>query len=132
MSEDRTAIDERRRFLKLVGRGVVMMPLMGLAACSGGNDKAPADGAPKADASPKPSGMPRLSEDEPQAKAMAYVHDASSLSTETQPRYKAGQDCSNCALFQGKADAEWGGCSIFAGKAVAAAGWCTVYAPKPS
>jgi hypothetical protein len=123
---------------------------MGLTGCSDGADKAPTASAPKADAaaametkmeSASPAaaeapaatnGMPQISEDDPQAKSLAYVHDATSIDTAKQPRYKAGQVCSNCALFQGKADAEWAGCSIFPGKAVKATGWCSVYAPKPA
>ena len=36
------------------------------------------------------------------------------------------QKCSNCQLFQGKADAAEGACPLFAGKVVAANGWCSV------
>jgi len=137
MSEDLKTTEERRQFLKLVGGGAVLMPIMSLAACSGGSDKAPAAAAPKtdkapaADASPKPSGMPQLAEDDPQAKSLSYVHDATTIDTAKQPRYKAGQLCSNCALYQGRAGDEWAACSIFPGKAVKASGWCSVYSPKP-
>jgi len=129
MSEDRKAMEDRRRFLKIVGGSVVLVPIVGMAACSGGKDKAPAAAAEKPS---KASGMPQLSEDDPQSKSLGYVNDATTIDGAKQPRYKAGQDCSNCALFQGKAEQEWAGCSIFPGKAVNAAGWCTVYAPKPS
>lgn len=84
------------------------------------------------DASPKPSSMPQLSEDDPQAKSLAYVHDATTIDVAKQPRYKAGQVCENCALYQGKAGTEWAACSIFPGKAVKASGWCSVYSPKPA
>jgi hypothetical protein len=145
MSEDRKATEDRRRFLKIVGGSAVLVPIIGLTACSGGKDKTPAAAAEKpkatqsesksaapAEAPAKASGMPQLSEDDPQAKSLAYVHDATTIDSANQPRFKAGQNCSNCALFQGKTDQEWAGCSIFPGKAVNAAGWCTVYAPKPS
>jgi hypothetical protein len=146
MSEDRKITEQRRRFLKLVGGSAVLMPIIGLSACSGGDDKAPAAAAPKADAKPamdapkvtgeaapsKPSGLPRISEDDVQAKSFNYVHDAASIDGAKQPRFKAGQACSNCALYQGKAADEWAGCSIFPGKAVKGTGWCTVYAPRPS
>lgn len=152
MSEDHKTIEERRRFLKIVGGSAALVPVFGLTACSGGKDEAPAAAAPKTDAAPamdkpkameskaeaaveapqKPSAMPRLSEDDPQAKSLSYVHDATNIDSAKQPRYKAGQQCSNCALFQAKADEEWAGCSIFPGKAVNAKGWCSVYAPKPS
>lgn len=145
MSEDRNLTEQRRRFLKLVGGGAVLMPIVGLSACSGGEDKAPAAATPKAETKPamdapkaaeeaataKSSGMPQISEDDPQAKSLGYVHDASSIDSAKQPRFQAGQACSNCALYQGKASDEWAGCSIFPGKAVAGAGWCTVYARKP-
>ena len=146
MSEDRKITEQRRRFLKLVGGSAVLMPIIGLSACSGGDDKAPAAAAPKADAKPAmdapkmtekaapttPSGMPQISEDDVQAKSFNYVHDAASIDATKQPRFKAGQACSNCALYQGKASDEWAGCSIFAGKAVKGTGWCTVYAARPS
>jgi len=137
MSEDRKAAEERRRFLKIVGSGALLAPIVGLGACSAGEDKATDAATPKTGLDPaakapaKSSGMPQLSEDDAQAKSLAYVHDVSSIDTASQSRFKAGQDCSNCALYQGKASDEWAGCSIFAGKAVKGTGWCTVYAPKP-
>jgi hypothetical protein len=152
MSEDRKTTEDRRRFLKIVGGGAVLVPIFGLTACSGGKDKAPAAAAPKADAAPamdkpksmeaeaeaaakaaeKPSGMPQLAEDDPQAKSLAYVHEATTIDSAKQPRYKAGQVCANCALYQGKTADEWGGCSIFPGRLVKGSGWCSVYAPKPA
>ncbi len=151
MSEDRKATEDRRRFLKIVGGSAVIVPMIGLTACSGGKDEAPAAAAPKAEPAPamdKPkamesapteaaapessSSMPKISEDNPQAKSLSYVHDATTIDASQQPRYKAGQECANCALFQAKADEEWAGCSIFPGKAVNARGWCSVYAPKPA
>lgn len=143
MSEDRKAMEARRRFLKIVGSSAALVPIVGLTACSDKKDTAAATAKPKAmeteskaaapaEAPTKPSGMAQLSEDDPQAKSLAYVHDATKIDGANQPRFKTGQNCSNCALFQGKANQEWAGCSIFPGKAVNAAGWCTVYAPKPS
>ncbi len=142
MPENLSTTEERRRFLKIVGGSAVLMPVLGISACSGGDKKAPAAATPKADKAPavesaaeapaKPSGMPKLAEDDPQAKSLAYVHDAADIDAAMQPRFKTGQVCSNCALYQGKADDEWAACSIFPGKAVKGTGWCTVYAPKPS
>lgn len=151
MSEDRSANEGRRRFLKIAGSGAALVPIIGLAGCSGGNDSAPAAAAkPSTDAAAAakdaaksmeaevkaaaPSGaeMPRLAVDDPQAKSLSYVEDAKSVDSARQPRYQPGQACSNCALFQDKDGAEWAGCSIFPGKLVAAAGWCSVYAPKPA
>jgi hypothetical protein len=127
--------------------------VLGIAGCSGGNDAAPEKAATPAPAPSKPDsppakaaqteaasaaateapakpGMPKLAEDDPQAKSLSYVHEASSVDSAKQPRYKSGQVCANCALFQAKGDDEWGGCSIFPGKLVKASGWCSVYAPK--
>lgn len=144
MSEDHDATFARRRFLKLVGSSAVIVPIVGLTACSGGEDSAPKAAKPKVetDAPPakpvekpaeKPSaggGMAKLSEDDPQAKSLAYVHDATQVDGSKQARYKPGQICENCALYQAGNDAEWGGCSIFPGRQVKATGWCSVYAPK--
>ena len=157
MSEDRNAHQGRRRFLKIAGGGAVLLPIIGLAGCSGGNDSAkPAAAKPMTDAAAKAgdagktmetevksaaaetesaaaeTGMPKLKMDDPQAKALSYVDDATSIDSAKQPRYQSGQACSNCALFQKQDDPAWGGCSIFPGKLVAAAGWCSVYAPRPA
>jgi len=168
----------RRKFLKLVGGTAVLVPLAGLAACSGGGDSAPAGGGgakpsgddgsgsgggmakdaakDAAEDTAKDSGMsqesaqaaaetaesqageaaaaadgrPKLSEDDPQAKALGYLHDATDVDQSKYARYQPGQACSNCQLFQAKGDEEWAGCSIFPGKLVNSAGWCSAYAPK--
>jgi len=160
----------RRKFLKLVGGTVVLAPLAGLAACSGGGDSAPAgagEAKPAADTNAGSSagadmareaeaasesakqaaeevaqtaesqvsqatsgGRPQLSLDDPQAKALGYVHDAGNVDSSKYPRHQPGQACRNCQLFQAKAGEEWGGCSIFPGKLVNRAGWCSAYAPK--
>ncbi len=156
---------ERRRFLTLVGGSAVMLPFVGLAACSSEEPAAPNMAASKDDAAasrPDPSepssddsamtearesaeqaaadgeqmaqndaggngggDLPELSEDNAQAKSLEYKHIASDVD---HSRYKEGQQCSNCQLWQGSDSDEWAGCGIFAGKAVKATGWCTAYA----
>lgn len=74
--------------------------------------------------------LPRLDPDDPQARALAYTHDASTVEQAAHPRYAPGQVCRNCALFQGDATAQWAGCSIFIGRAVNAGGWCSAYVAK--
>lgn len=69
----------------------------------------------------------RVDENGPQAMGVGYRHDATSIDAASQPRYAAGQQCSNCALYQG-GDAAWGGCPLFAGQQVKATGWCSAYA----
>ena len=71
-----------------------------------------------------------LSEDDPQARALAYVSDASTVDGTAYPQYQAGQICANCALFQGDENDAMAACSIFPGRLVDARGWCSVYAPK--
>lgn len=68
----------------------------------------------------------KVDENGPQAMGLGYRHDATTVDTASQPRYAAGQQCSNCVLYQG-GDAEWGGCGIFAGQQVKATGWCSAY-----
>lgn len=64
-----------------------------------------------------------LTLDNPQAKALAYSPDASTVK---HPSYKAGSNCSNCQFFT----AATGACTLFPGYAVAATGWCSAWAKK--
>ena len=74
--------------------------------------------------------LPQLGEDDPMAKAMKYVHDASTVDAAARPNPAAEQNCANCALIQGNDGDTWRPCQIFPGKAVNADGWCQVWAPK--
>lgn len=65
----------------------------------------------------------RLSEDDPQAKALEYVHDASASKS---PKRKQDQFCKNCNLVQSDSG-EWRPCAIFQGKLVNENGWCTAW-----
>ena len=151
MSKQDLISKERRKVLKILGYGAATVPLAALSACSG--EKAPppaAEPAPKAEEpAMKPAAVEEveeavaeaaaeapaeielapLSEDDPSAKSLGYVEDATTVDAAKYARYEAGQACSNCALYMG-GDAAEGACSIFPGKAVKAAGWCSVYAPK--
>jgi hypothetical protein len=72
----------------------------------------------------------RLAENDPQAIALGYQHDATKVDAKKFPRYAAGQICANCQLYQGKASEEWAPCSAFAGKLVNAKGWCSAWVKK--
>lgn len=72
----------------------------------------------------------KLDEKDPQAVALGYVADATKTDTKKYPKYAAGQVCTNCALFQGKASDAWGGCPLFGAKQVAGKGWCSAWAKK--
>lgn len=81
-----------------------------------------------------------LDENDAQAKALGYVHDASKVDTAKFP--KRGQPggetqfCNNCALFMAGPvklsghEGEWGKCAIFPQGAVNAKGWCNSWSPK--
>jgi hypothetical protein len=65
-----------------------------------------------------------------QAQALGYVADASKVDKAKYAKFAAGQACTSCALFQGKATDAAGGCPLFAGKQVAGKGWCSAWAKK--
>ncbi|WP_299021857.1 high-potential iron-sulfur protein [uncultured Photobacterium sp.] len=65
--------------------------------------------------------MVKLTEDDPQAAALKYVHESP----------HSDKKCFNCALLQGNDGDEWRPCAIFPGKTVSANGWCSAWAKKP-
>ena len=71
-----------------------------------------------------------VDEKDPQAAALGYVADATKADTKKFPKYAAGQMCSNCVLYQGKATDAAAACPLFAGKQVAGKGWCSAWAKK--
>ena len=72
----------------------------------------------------------KVDPNEPQAKSLGYVEDATKVDAKANPNYKAGQVCSNCLQAQPKAGALVP-CNIFAGRDVSAKGWCKVYVKRP-
>ncbi|MDJ0700183.1 MAG: high-potential iron-sulfur protein [Woeseiaceae bacterium] len=76
------------------------------------------------------SDLPQLSEDDPMAQAMKYVHDASTVDAASRANPAPEQNCANCALIQGNDGDAWRPCQIFPGKLVNNNGWCQVWAPK--
>ena len=71
-----------------------------------------------------------VAETDPQAAALGYKSNATAIDKSKYPKYAAGQQCDNCALYQGKAGSASGGCSLFGAKQVAGKGWCSAYAKK--
>lgn len=71
-----------------------------------------------------------VNEKDAQAAALGYVADAKNVDAKKYPKFAAGQNCTNCVLYQGKAADKVGGCPLFAGKQVAGAGWCSAWAKK--
>jgi len=76
------------------------------------------------------SAQAMVAETDPQAMGLGYKADATKVDKAKQPKYAAGQECSNCAVYTGKAGDAAGGCAIFPGKQVAAKGWCTAWVKK--
>jgi hypothetical protein len=73
---------------------------------------------------------PMLDEKDPLAVNLGYVADAAKADKTKFPKWAAGQNCANCALFQAAAGAAAGLCPLFAGKQVTAKGWCSAWAKK--
>jgi len=71
-----------------------------------------------------------VDEKDPQAVALGYVADAKRVDVKKYPKFAAGQNCANCALYQGKPADKAAGCPLFAGKQVAGAGWCSAWVKK--
>ena len=69
---------------------------------------------------------------EPQAKSLGFVTDASKVDAKANPNFKPGQACANCLQVpKGKETGAQIPCNIFAGRLVEANGWCKVYVKRP-
>jgi hypothetical protein len=86
-----------------------------------------------------------LAENDPQAAALGYKHDANQVDTAQFPvratESGAKQYCYNCQLYTGVPGKEWGPCALFSyrtdpqtGKplAVNVNGWCVAWGPRAS
>jgi hypothetical protein len=71
-----------------------------------------------------------LDEKDAQAAALGYVADAKRVDTKRFPKFVAGQNCTNCSLYQGKPTDKTAACPLFAGKQVAGAGWCSAWVKR--
>lgn len=77
--------------------------------------------------------VPHVSLDDPTAKALYYVEDATKVdkSNPMAVNYKEGQHCANCVQLQGEEGVAWRPCNLFPGKLVSASGWCSAWSMKP-
>jgi hypothetical protein len=100
----------RRRALKMALTGVAAVPLSSLLL----NSQANADD------------LPPVSEDDPAAKGLGYVHDAN---TSSNPKRQPDQYCKNCNLIRSESG-EWRACQIFPRKSVNENGWCSAWLLK--
>ena len=71
-----------------------------------------------------------LPESDTQAMALGYKNDATKVDKSKFPKYAAGQTCSSCQLYQGKATDSAGPCTLFPNKLVASQGWCSAWVKK--
>jgi hypothetical protein len=69
----------------------------------------------------------KVNESDADAAKLGYVEVASKVDKAKYSNYTAGQECSNCSLYQGKEGDAYGGCTLFGTKVVAAHGWCASY-----
>ena len=74
--------------------------------------------------------VPMVVEGDAQAAGLGYKADATKADKAKYPKYAAGQQCGNCALYQGKPGEAAGPCPLFAGKQVSAKAWCSAWAKK--
>jgi High potential iron-sulfur protein len=74
--------------------------------------------------------LPPLDPNDPTAKALGYVPDATKVDTAKYASFKPTQKCGTCAQYQGKPGETSAACTIFAGKSVPQNGWCQVWAQK--
>lgn len=66
--------------------------------------------------------LPQLDESDGTAKALGYVHDATTVDLST--RGAADRICRSCRFYTEPASETWGPCTLFPGKSVNANGWC--------
>jgi hypothetical protein len=94
----------RRKALKFVFTGIAAVPLGNLLVQRNAFSEE----------------LPHLSEEDPTARALNYVHNANDAPGD---KRREGTYCKNCNLFQGQ-EGQWRPCSIFPGKSVNENGWC--------
>ena len=115
MKQDRINI-KRRSFLKIGSFAAATLAIASRVGTSFAQDKKGA--------------LPQVDEKDAAAQSLGYKQDATKVDKAKFKQYAAGQQCSNCQLFQGKAADASGPCPIFAGKVVNSKGWCSAYVKK--
>lgn len=70
--------------------------------------------------------LTKLKEDERTARIMGYKEDATKVNVKKHPKYKPGQQCENCFLYNGKAGDKQGRCTAMY-RIVVPTGWCKVH-----
>jgi hypothetical protein len=86
---------------------------------------APAAAAAVGAVSSRSAAPEKVNVNDPAARAVGYVENASQVDIKKYPGYVQGSNCDNCLLLQGKPGNNYRPCSLFQGKLVAVSGWCT-------
>ena len=87
---------------------------------------APATATPPAVA----SGLPMVNTKDALAVSLGYVDDAANADRVKYANFVPASQCSNCALYMGKAGEASGGCPLFQGQLVTSMGWCSSWVKK--
>jgi hypothetical protein len=98
----------RRRFVRKLLLGAALVPLAAVRPTTG-----------------HAADLPLLSPDDPDAKKVKYTEDATKVKSAVK-----GNNCANCALYEGTYQSAQGPCQLFPGKHVKAAGWCSSWTPQ--
>lgn len=111
----RTISHSRRYFLRSALRGLAALPFFGLTL--------------EARAVSAEAGLPKLAEDDPEARALGYVQDAGRADA-TRFAQRSGPEsaqqlCRRCQFFSAAGDSAWGTCVIFPERLVNADRWCS-------
>lgn len=72
----------------------------------------------------------KVDEKDPLAQSLGYVLDASKADAQKFKNFAAGQQCGNCAQYQGEPGDAWGPCPVYGGKLVPDQGWCSAWSKK--
>ena len=109
---------------------IVNLSLLGGGALAAGQVFAKGDAKAAAVPASAPAAGNLVLEADPQAAALSYKADTTKVDAKKFPKHLPAQNCSNCALYQGKPSEVAGGCPLFGVKKVSAKGWCSAYAKK--
>ena len=75
--------------------------------------------------------LPHLAENDPQAAALGYRHDAKKVDKKKFANWQAGKDCDDCIQFvPGPTSEAAGSCKVVAGS-ISPHGYCLAFTPKP-
>ena len=74
--------------------------------------------------------LPPLDPNDPTAKALGFVNDATKVDSKTHPTFKPGQNAALARNIRARPGDATAACTIFAGKSVPQGGWCQVWAQK--